>query len=169
MNRARIEVTDCEKDIQSIKSKLRELNSTGGDSTPNSLEIVALKVCLYVRVHASLGTPTTMVERKARFSMPTRWFPFGSLDICVLTNHCCSTHTHSYTQICTTNTTVSIYTSIHLYRWRDCQTRPSLAFCSNSLLQWKNKPFRPFSILPARRHRRERRYPFRVSKRRMLS
>ena len=43
MEAARLEVMDCEKEIQSVKTALRELG-TGGDAEPNSLVVSALKV-----------------------------------------------------------------------------------------------------------------------------
>ena len=44
--KARQEVMKCEQEIQSIKAALRRLGASAGtDETPNSLELLLVKVC----------------------------------------------------------------------------------------------------------------------------
>jgi hypothetical protein len=50
MDEARKNVQECEKEMQMLKSKIRELGTDGGD--PNSLELVVLKVS--ERIHENL-------------------------------------------------------------------------------------------------------------------
>lgn len=42
LEEARKNVTECDKDMQMLKRKIRDLGTDGGD--PNSLELVVLKV-----------------------------------------------------------------------------------------------------------------------------